>query len=104
LSHWGKLLKYITLGKIIPRVHLRSAAGATVAQIDRPPINGDYPTSVWSAGEIVPDAITLPLPADLPPGKYTLVAGMYELASGQRLPVAGSPDNSVKLLELKLPR
>jgi len=84
-------------------VHLRKVNGDTVAQIDRLPVNGDYPTSVWSAGEIVPDAITLPLPADLPPGKYTLVAGMYEFASGQRLPVADSPDNSVKLLELKLP-
>jgi hypothetical protein len=35
--------------------------------------------------------VTLTLPADLAPGRYDLLVGMYELASGQRLPIT-QPD------------
>lgn len=65
-------------------VHLRDEAGVNVAQADGPPLAGWYPTSWWRAGEVVTDARRVELPANLPAGQYTLVAGLYDLGSGQR--------------------
>ena len=76
-------------------VHLRNQtpfgdvpAGELMAQLDRPPLAGAYPTSLWAPGEIIRDEIILPLPADLPAAKYTILVGLYDFASGARLPVA----------------
>lgn len=86
-------------------LHLRNAAGQTVAQRDSQPLDGAYPTSQWQSGETVIDPLTLPLPPDLPPGPYRLVAGLYRLDTGQRLPVANdtSGENAVDLGEVTLP-
>lgn len=67
-------------------VHLRlEGSGVVQAQADGPPLQGWYPTSWWTAGEIVTDARTVTLPADLPDGRYHLVVGFYDLESGTRL-------------------
>lgn len=83
-------------------LHLRDGAGATVAQQDSLPLAGAYPTSRWQPGEIVIDPFTLSLPADLPPGQYTLWAGMYQLDTLTRLPVANdtSGENAILLGEI----
>jgi hypothetical protein len=83
-------------------VHLRNQEGATVAQYDGLPLNGTYPTSRWQSGETVIDPLTLPLPADLPPGHYTLWTGMYQLETLERLPVANdvSGENAILLGEI----
>ncbi len=44
------------------------------------------PTTAWLPGEYLSDPITLGLPADLGPGRYTLTVGWYEEATAQRLP------------------
>ncbi len=82
-------------------VHLRDGNGQTIAQKDGPPLNGAYPTSLWEADEIIADTIIVPLPADLPT-EYSLVVGMYDLATGARLVVAGSTDNSLSLGKVKV--
>ena len=56
-----------------------------VAQHDSPPREGQYPTTFWSAGDIVPETRRLSLPADLPSGEYRLAIGMYDAATGERL-------------------
>jgi len=86
-------------------VHLRNAAGQTVAQRDGQPLDGAYPTSQWQPGETVIDPITLPLPPDLPAGPYTLLVGMYRLDTLERLPVANdtSGENAVRLGQVVLP-
>ncbi|GIK39155.1 MAG: hypothetical protein BroJett011_29880 [Chloroflexota bacterium] len=83
-------------------LHLRNHAGATVAQQDSLPLAGVYPTSRWQPGETVIDPLTLSLPADLPPGQYTLWAGMYQLDTLARLPVANdtSGENAILLGEI----
>ncbi|MCL4303641.1 MAG: hypothetical protein KJ077_48595 [Anaerolineae bacterium] len=83
-------------------LHLRNSAGATVAQQDSLPLAGSYPTSRWQPGEVVIDPFTLSLPADLPPGQYTLWAGMYQLDTLARLPVANdtSGENAILLGEI----
>jgi hypothetical protein len=66
-------------------VHLLDEQGNLLAQHDGQPQAGDYPTSIWAAGEIVTDTITLPIPAGDSP--YQLAIGVYLLATLERLPV-----------------
>ncbi len=73
-------------------VHLLNAQGNVCAQIDTMPRAGAYPTSVWNAGELVRDDYTLPLPADLAPGEYSIELGIYEYPSLARLDVADAID------------
>jgi hypothetical protein len=73
-------------------VHLVDPDGQIVAQGDSPPRVGRYPTTAWGANERVPDSHTLALPADLPPGAYTLVVGLYDPLSGARLPLEAGGD------------
>jgi hypothetical protein len=66
-------------------VHLRDPqTGQNVAQADGPPLDGWYPTSWWAAAEVVVDRRTFSLPDDVPAGRYNLVVGFYDLATGQR--------------------
>jgi len=66
-------------------IHLLSSDGTRMAQIDKPPLEGIYPSTVWSAGEVVRDQYVLDLPADLPPGTYTLAMGLYDSVTVERL-------------------
>jgi 4-amino-4-deoxy-L-arabinose transferase-like glycosyltransferase len=67
----------------------------TVAQHDKVPLDGDWPTWAWEPGYTVRDEYSLQLPVDLQPGTYQLRAGLYRLSDGQRVPVQG-PDGRVK--------
>ena len=69
-------------------VHLIDSEGALVAQHDSPPLQGHYPTGAWEPGVTVPDEHPVTLPSDLAPGRYRLVAGMYDRASMIRVPAA----------------
>jgi 4-amino-4-deoxy-L-arabinose transferase-like glycosyltransferase len=73
-------------------VHLLGPDGAIVAQTDRAPEGGFYPTGAWQPGEAVGDDYRLELPATLLPGRYRLVTGWYDPASGARVPTAGGED------------
>jgi hypothetical protein len=66
-------------------IHVLDASGNIVAQRDGEPAAASAPTTSWLRGEVIADAHTLALPDALAPGDYTLVAGMYQAASGKRL-------------------
>ncbi|HMP39371.1 MAG TPA: phospholipid carrier-dependent glycosyltransferase [Roseiflexaceae bacterium] len=70
-------------------LHLVDAGGTRVAQIDIAPGGGDAPpTSAWQPGEQIAVPLPLALPADLPPGSYRIVVGLYD-TSGTRVPFGG---------------
>ena len=71
---------------------LLSADGQYIAGHDSPPQDGYATTDKWRENDLIYDPHTIELPADLPPGDYRLVAGMYD-ASGTRLPFF-APDGS----------
>jgi len=82
-------------------VHLVDSGGRHVAQHDGYPLNGAYPTSWWTAGEIVGDAHALPSPSP-EDGDVALYVGMYDAQSGERLAVMDGgghrqPDDMVRL-------
>ena len=66
-------------------LQLLNREGTLMAQLDSPPNGGYSPTSTWSATESVLTRQALVLPPTLPPGDYRLIAGLYDLGSGQRL-------------------
>ncbi|MGL4649694.1 MAG: hypothetical protein ACRC1H_09830, partial [Caldilineaceae bacterium] len=75
-------------------VHLLGPDGAVVAQHDKQPEDGFFPTSAWTVGTgPVDDAFLLPLPSVLAPGAYRLVTGWYDAATGARLPTQDGGDS-----------
>ena len=58
-----------------------------VAQQDGEPGGGLAPTNTWLPGQRYADNHGVLLPADLPPGRYTLMVGLYNLFDDRRLPV-----------------
>ncbi len=73
-------------------LQLLAADGQLVAGRDAPPQGGYRPTGGWRAGETIADRHGLPLPDSLAPGRYRLIAGLYDPTGGARLPVAGGGD------------
>ncbi|MBN1218737.1 MAG: phospholipid carrier-dependent glycosyltransferase [Anaerolineae bacterium] len=69
--------------------------GALVAGRDSQPLGGYFPTSQWPAHEIITDVTSLALPANLPPGDYALITGMYLLETLERLPQPNGADHIV---------
>lgn len=67
-------------------------------QVDRPP---RIPMTAWLPGEIVREEYAIRIDADAPPGKYTIVVGMYDAATGARLPVAGGDSISLGEIEIR---
>jgi hypothetical protein len=96
---WQSLAPLTTSEKVF--VHLVGPDGALLAQSDALPAGG-YGTEQWIEGEVVIDEHRLALPAELPPGDYRLRVGMYDPATGARLPgvnAAGQPfaDDAIEL-------
>jgi 4-amino-4-deoxy-L-arabinose transferase-like glycosyltransferase len=76
-------------------VHLRNQQGQNVTQRDAPPWQGLFPPESWPPGKMVVERLDVLLPANLPPGEYRLVLGLYSPAeqtrfaawrNGERLP------------------
>ena len=64
------------------------ATAATVwAQMDDAPVGGAVSTTEWKIGETITDRRGLLLPKDVPPGDYQIEVGLYDSATGARLPV-----------------
>ncbi|MBX3060129.1 MAG: hypothetical protein KF770_27040 [Anaerolineae bacterium] len=69
-------------------LHLVGPDGQLVAQRDSEPGGGLNLATIWSPHETVIDNHGLLLPADLPPGRYTLLLGLYDIADPTaRLPI-----------------
>jgi 4-amino-4-deoxy-L-arabinose transferase-like glycosyltransferase len=73
-------------------VHLVGPDGKVHGQVDRVPAAGDAPTTSWAPGQVVVDEVVLPVTADAPAGLYHIAVGLYDAASGGRLPITDSFD------------
>ena len=87
-------------------VHIVDADDKIVAQADFQPINGQYPTSIWSPNEVIVDERTI---TAIPKGAYQVHVGWYRhLEDGwERLPIVtdglAHPDNRIVLDTFTLP-
>jgi hypothetical protein len=67
--------------------HLVDGNQALVAQGDHIPGQGQFPTTGWIPQEVIVDSVRIPIPRDVAPGTHRLAIGMYEPATGIRLPI-----------------
>jgi len=78
-------------------LHLIDEHESLVSQSDHPPLGGAFPTSFWMPGDVVRDPHQLQVEQATRPGRYLLMAGMYESRTRHRLPASleedtGHPD------------
>ncbi|HUV74700.1 MAG TPA: glycosyltransferase family 39 protein [Anaerolineae bacterium] len=64
-------------------VHVVDENGNIVAQSDSAPLNGQYPTSIWSPGESIVEERTIAAPG----GEYRVFVGLYRLDTLERVRV-----------------
>ena len=68
-------------------VHLLDENGAIIAQKDGAPgTAANYLPTAWDKGDIIADIRLLTAPPDFPSEKYTFRIGIYNWATGERLP------------------
>ncbi len=78
-------------------VHVLDAQDQIIAQADHQPQRGNYPTSIWDAGEVVRDEVALTLPKETPAGRYRVLIGWYDLGTGARVPTRDGVGNAIAL-------
>jgi hypothetical protein len=87
-------------------LHLTALDGFVKAQRDQPPFNGLWPTSRWTAGDLLADRYSISLEDGIQPGDYLLLAGLYEPQSVQRLSLVNAPPapspNAILLDKVKI--
>jgi hypothetical protein len=66
-------------------VQLLDPNGTVVAGLEEQPLASFYPTERWQPGEVVLDRHSLGVPANLSPGSYTLITGVYRASDRERL-------------------
>ena len=68
-------------------IHLLDEAGQLRGQKDNIPVQGTYPSTEWVEGEVVEDSYQIAVATDAPLGPYQIEVGLYDAATGRRLPV-----------------
>jgi hypothetical protein len=96
--YWRRLSTQVGDYKVTLRV--LDAAGNMVAQRDYLPYGDNFATSTWPIDVLLTEKVALPSVNALPPGRYSLVLGLYDPDKLELLPVAGGPgQNNLALLE-----
>ena len=79
---WRPVLAQQTDDKVF--VHVQDDAGNPVFQSDKLPLNTRMPMTQWAAQIDVRDPYSMVVPANLPPGRYHVRVGIYNLQTGAR--------------------
>ncbi|GAB4112364.1 MAG: hypothetical protein Fur005_45570 [Roseiflexaceae bacterium] len=66
-------------------LHVFNQQGQRVGQVDIPPT--EQPSSTWQVGSFPTSVQIVPLATDLPSGQYWVTLGIYDQATGIRLPL-----------------
>ncbi len=81
---------------------LADEEGNGVGELRRQPLDGDYPTSRWKAGEIVRDRFDYPIPPETAPGRYRLLVRVFDMETGEYLPLVGDSGESIALSRVRV--
>jgi len=71
---------------------LISDDGRVLAQSDSLPAGGSRPTTGWRGGEYILDEHTITFHADATAGNASLIVGLYDAATGQRVKISPTSD------------
>jgi len=83
-------------------VQVLDAANHIVGQRDAEPGGGAWLTTLWPVGKTIADNYGVLVRPGTPPGRYRLIAGLYSLTTGKRLPANG--DDKVLLGQVSVAR
>lgn len=72
-------------------------------QHDGQPVYSTFPITDWPIGLIVRDSHEILFDAGAQSGEYTIIVGMYDPATGQRLALPGSADNALVIATIRVP-
>jgi hypothetical protein len=89
--HWQPVAAFD--GDYIVFVHVEVEGQELWGQHDGAPVCGTKPTTNWESGKTVIDGHFVPIDPATPPGEYPVMVGLYDLRTGERLPVSGSNAN-----------
>lgn len=74
-----------------------------IAQADSPPLGGLAPSTSWRAGQLIREERSLRISPTASPGVYPLRVGLYEPATGARLPLTlGGTGDAVELAKIMI--
>ena len=71
---------------VLLRLQAEDGTGWTLHQ--ERPASGSYPTTRWEQGDVVREQLDARIPANVPSGRYTLMAGLAEAGSGEEVGLA----------------
>jgi hypothetical protein len=60
------------------------------------PADGSYPTTLWEQGEVVREQLDARIPADVPSGRYALMASLADAGSGEEVGLASLTELTVE--------
>ena len=60
------------------------------------PADGSYPTTLWEQGEIVREQLDVRVPADVPSGRYALMASLADAGNGEEVGLASLTELTVQ--------
>jgi len=83
--YWQAQARTETAYKVF--VHVVDRQDVIWGQRDATPQGGNAPTTAWLPGEVISDTYAIDLKPEATAGEYLLDVGMYDPASGVRLPV-----------------
>ncbi len=72
-------------------------AGNELHEVLRTPVDGEYPTSLWSEGQVVRDRFDLVIDPSIPVGRHRLWARLYDPGAQAYLTLAESEDDRVRV-------
>ncbi len=78
-------------------VQLLDAQGILIAQSDSIPAQGSRPTTGWRTGEYIIDLHELKFNENAAPGTATLIVGMYDAVTGNRVPITSDGEDFIRL-------
>jgi hypothetical protein len=86
ISLYWESLKPVTIDYTI-FTQLLGPDGQLYGQLDRQPVYGWWPTSRWRPGQRLVDKFVIRVDENAPAGEYVVLIGLYDLKTGQRLPI-----------------
>jgi hypothetical protein len=72
-------------------------AGHVLDEVFHEPVDGLYPTSLWSKGQVVRDRFDIILNESLPEGRHRLSVGLWDPSSESHLRLTGLGEEYVRL-------
>jgi hypothetical protein len=87
--------RYKVFTHVLGEVYNPERGNSLWGQQDNEPVGGTRATSSWRVGEVVVDAYGITLDPGIPGGRYAIEIGLYEPATGERLPMLDDEGDSV---------